>query len=146
MFLQILRPFTVPSLFGESNVPTRDLQVHEQTNGPSELQLALRNQAMHVKFRSLWTKMERLTPTFRRNVAKNDRIMRDVLIPQIKLRLGMSSEAKDSKTVVDLALKDSMQASGKIKEGLTETDLIEIVYSQIKIFISAGHETTAQSL
>ena len=85
-------------------------------------------------------------PTFRRSVARNDRIMRDVLIPQIKLRLGMPSEAKDSKTVVDLALKDSIQSSGKIKEGLSETDLIEIVYSQIKIFISAGHETTAQSL
>ena len=77
--------------------------------------------------------------------------MKNYVKPRIER--GVAEHARDKgdsagpKTILSLAIKSYVNEVQGIS-GIAEVDptFVEIAVSQIKIFISAGHETTAQSL
>ena len=114
----------------------------------------MRQLLTHVKSPNLWTKFERLGPSYKRDVAMQDRIIREQLLPQIESQLAhmepYESSNSDSKTVISLALSEVRKESeannqhGKYTRPTPE--FIDVVESQLRLFISAGHDTTAQAM
>lgn len=118
-----------------------DLHPHEQTAGPGPLLNALRNLISCVKLKNVKTRLERLTPEFKSFVSQNAATMRDILLPQIQLRFSDTLDSKNQKTVIDLAIKDFK------KSGQQPTpEFINILTSNLKAFLFAGHDTTAQTM
>ncbi|KAG5302580.1 sterigmatocystin biosynthesis P450 monooxygenase StcS [Histoplasma capsulatum G186AR] len=118
-----------------------DLHPHEQTAGPGPLLNALRNLISCVKLKNVKTRLERLTPEFKSFVSQNAATMRDILLPQIQLRFSDTLDSKNQKTVIDLAIKDFK------KSGQQPTpEFINILTSNLKAFLFAGHDTTAQTI
>lgn len=67
--------------------------------------------------------------------------MRNILLPQIQSRFNESSSSKNQKTVIDLAIKDLKES------GYQPTPrLMNIIVANLKVFLFAGHDTTAQTL
>ncbi|XXG99346.1 Putative ATPase [Hypoxylon texense] len=120
-----------------------DLNIEEQTQGPTPILKALGALISHVKGPTIWSKLERWRPSYRRDVALNSEILRDSLLPQIRSRLqpGASSE----KTVIDLAVKEYKNEYGDA-DRQPSPESVDIVMSQLKLFMLAGHDTTAQSI
>ncbi|KAI1404469.1 cytochrome P450 [Hypoxylon fuscum] len=94
-----------------------DLRVREQTQGPTPILKALRALVGHI--------------------------LRTNLLPQIKSRL--QPDASSEKTVIDLAVKEYKSESGN-KNRQPSPDFIDTVISQLKLFMLAGHDTTAQAI
>ncbi|PGH05785.1 hypothetical protein GX51_02756 [Blastomyces parvus] len=118
-----------------------DLHIHEQTAGPGPLLTSLRNLISRVKLKNIKTRLERLTPEYKRFVSHNAATMRDILLPQIQSRFSDTLESKNQKTVIDLAIKDFK------KHGQQPTpEFMEITLSNLKAFLFAGHDTTAQTI
>jgi len=83
-------------------------------------------------------------------IARNTRVMRDYLVPFIQQRIS-GDETGDSKTVVDLALetfRDEPGHAGQTRPQQRQPDagFIDVVVSQLKAFLFAGHDTTATSI
>lgn len=97
----------------------------------------------HVKGPTIWSELERWTPSYRRDVALNTKILRDSLLPQIKSRL--QPDASSEKTVIDLAVKEYKTESGNENQQ-PNPDFVDMVISQLKLFMLAGHDTTAQAM
>ncbi|EZF27837.1 hypothetical protein H112_00206 [Trichophyton rubrum D6] len=120
---------------------TLDLHLNEQTSGPGPLLKALRNLITRVKLKNIKNRLERYTPGFRRDVSQNAATMRDILLPQIQSRFNESPSSKNQKTVIDLAIKDLKES------GYQPTSrLMNIIVANLKAFLFAGHDTTAQTL
>ncbi|KAF7534335.1 hypothetical protein G7054_g6319 [Neopestalotiopsis clavispora] len=117
------------------------LRLHEQTQGPGPLLVALRNLIACLKLDSLKNRIERMTPSFRRKVFQNGEVIREILQPEVKARIQESHKAVDRKTVVDLAVKEMSN-----EESTQSGNFFEEVIANLKIFLFAGHETTAQTL
>ena len=126
----------------------RDMQWHEQTKGPTQLKLVLNDQIENVKFMNLFNRIERLlSPFFWRNVYHNDQVFRKLFIPKIKSKINAPSTVNDTKTIMDLSLQAFLDdGSKKWSSEVNKDDMLETVYSQVKVMMFAGHETTAQSL
>ncbi|KAI1367951.1 cytochrome P450 [Xylaria arbuscula] len=120
------------------------LRLHEQTSGPGPLFQSLSNVIPLVKMDTLWNRAERLLPKYRKTVSVNSKIMRDTLLPQIEKSAVVKGE--DADTIIDLALKDLYGQSHDAKSTSLTPDLIDIIISQIKFFLFAGHNTTAQTI
>ncbi|RYP29322.1 hypothetical protein DL767_006783 [Monosporascus sp. MG133] len=123
-----------------------DLRVNEQTEGPGPILKAMRQLLTHVKSPNLWTKLERLGPNYRRDVAMQNSIIRNQFLPQIRRQLGMEASTNSHKTVISLALDEFRNESGKQNPKEPSSEFIDIVESQLRLFISAGHDTTAQAI
>ena len=82
-----------------------------------------------------------MTPSFRRKVFQNGEVIRDILQPEVEARIQESNKAVDRKTVVDLAVKEMSN-----EESTQSGNFFEEVIANLKIFLFAGHETTAQTL
>lgn len=107
----------------------------------------MRQMLTHVKGPNLWTKLERLGPGYRRDVAKQNDIIRNHLLPQIRSQLGMDASPSNHKTVISLAVNELRNESGKQGHHQEPSpEFIDIVESQLRLFISAGHDTTAQAM
>ncbi|KDB28107.1 hypothetical protein H109_00127 [Trichophyton interdigitale MR816] len=120
---------------------TLDLHLNEQTSGPGPLLKALRNLITRVKLKNIKNQLERYTPGFRHDVSQNAATMRNILLPQIQSRFNESSSSKNQKTVIDLAIKDLKES------GYQPTPrLMNIIVANLKVFLFAGHDTTAQTL
>ncbi|KAI1500515.1 sterigmatocystin biosynthesis P450 monooxygenase StcS [Biscogniauxia marginata] len=117
------------------------LRIHEQTSGPEPILVALRSLIACCKFNNIKNRLERLTPTFNRVVSRNTKIIRDFLYPQIVARLSASTTSDSQKTVVDLAIKEVKEENQR-----PNTEFIDSVIANLKIFLFAGHDTTAQTL
>ncbi|KAK8123985.1 Cytochrome P450 monooxygenase aflN [Apiospora kogelbergensis] len=111
------------------------------TNTPGPMLLALRALISYAKFNSLPNRLERLTPKYKRVIGHNSKIMADVLLPQIVTRLAASDAPRSQKTIIDMAIQE-VKNSGQSPS----SDFIDIVASNIKMFLFAGHDTTAQTL
>ena len=124
------------------------MQWHEQTKGPTQLKLVLNDQIENVKFMNLFNRIERLlSPFFWRNVYHNDQVFRKLFIPKIKSKINAPSTVNDTKTIMDLSLQAFLDdGSKKWSSEVNKDDMLETVYSQVKVMMFAGHETTAQSL
>ncbi|KAI0521216.1 cytochrome P450 [Xylaria bambusicola] len=120
------------------------LRLHEQTSGPGPLFQALSNVIPLVKMDTLWNRAERLLPKYRKITSVNGKIMRDALLPQIER--SAQSHGDDAGTIVDLALKDLQVKSNGGKTTQLTPDLVDTIISQIKFFLFAGHNTTAQTI
>ncbi|OJD20085.1 hypothetical protein ACJ73_08584 [Blastomyces percursus] len=118
-----------------------DLHLHEQTTGPGPLLMALRNLISHVKLKNIKTSLERLTPGYKRFVSQNAATMRDTLLPHVQLRFSDAFESKNQKTVIDLAIKDF-----KERRQQPTAEFMSSIISNLKVFLFAGHDTTAQSI
>ena len=122
----------------------RGLRLHEQTSGPGPLFQALSNVIPLVKMDTLWNRAERLLPKYHKTVSANAKIMRDALLPQIEK--SATAKGDDANTIIDLALKDLYSESNSEKATPLSPELIDIIISQIKFFLFAGHNTTAQTM
>ncbi|KAL2377178.1 uncharacterized protein BDCG_16612 [Blastomyces dermatitidis ER-3] len=67
--------------------------------------------------------------------------MRDILLPQVQSRFSDTLESKNQKRVIDLAIKDF-----KERRQQPTPEFICISISNLKAFLFAGHDTTAQSI
>ncbi|KAI0099755.1 cytochrome P450 [Nemania sp. FL0031] len=124
---------------------TMNLRLHEQTRGRGDFMTAFYNLTPLAKFNSLTNQLERLTPKYRRTVAANSKVLRDVILPGIEKRLALSTDAQKT-TVIDLALEDiaaSSQGSGKQK---LDEGLLEILVSQTKFIFFAGGDVVGLTL
>ncbi|KAI1266180.1 cytochrome P450 [Xylariaceae sp. FL1019] len=118
-----------------------DMPVHEQTQGPSPLLKAMKVLNKYVKAENMLSKLERAMPKFRRDLAVNSSEIDAILRPHIEKR----DPAR--KSVVDFALAEIAAhkgVSGDPKDWAAQTDLVDTVISNMKLFIVAGHHTTAQ--
>ncbi|KAI1470981.1 cytochrome P450 [Daldinia caldariorum] len=123
-----------------------DLRLNEQTEGPSPILKAMRQLLTHVKSPNLWTKLERLGPGYRRDVEMQNGIIRNQLLPQIQSQLAAETSSSNHKTVISLALQEFRSESDKQDPKELNSEFIDIVESQLRLFISAGHDTTAQAI
>ncbi|KAI1648382.1 cytochrome P450 [Daldinia loculata] len=106
-----------------------DLDIGEQTRGPTPILMALRKLISYVKGPTIWSKLERWTPSYRQDVTLNSKILRDSLLPQIKSRL--QPDASSEKTVIDLAVKEYKNEYGN-ENRQPSPDFINTVISQLK--------------
>jgi hypothetical protein len=120
------------------------MRLKEQTNGPTPFFEAFRQLITHVKGPSLWNELERLTPAYKRQVASNTKVLDDVLSRHIKECL--EDHLDSPKTAIDFALKDYPGSKVKGDIGSSSEEYTEIILSQLKLFILAGHNTTAQAM
>ncbi|KAM0816364.1 putative NAD(P)-binding domain-containing protein [Seiridium cardinale] len=117
------------------------LHTQEQTKGPGSLLMALRRLISLCKFNTLKNRLERITPSFRRQAFENAEIIRRILQPKVESRLEKFVDPRNGKTVVDLAVKEFGN------QNLPHTDgLVAAIIANLKIFLFAGHDTTAQTL
>ncbi|KAI8959967.1 cytochrome P450 [Daldinia sp. FL1419] len=122
---------------------TLDLQLYEQTKGPGPLFQALSNLIPYSKVDSLWNRVERLLPKYRKTVFENRKVLHDTLLKQIEQNI--LSNTKGHKTIVDLALQE-WQSESNNQDNRPSPQFIETVISQINFFLFAGHNTTAQTI
>lgn len=125
-----------------------DFSPGEQTQGPTELQKALRTLgAEYLAFSSLLILHKQLNPFWHLQYYRCHRALRRILLPHIQKKLdSQTTELKDTSaptTVLDVALKDLQQEGWSSK---SRENFIEDVIGLTKQFIFAGHETTAITL
>ncbi|GKT43619.1 putative sterigmatocystin biosynthesis P450 monooxygenase stcS [Colletotrichum spaethianum] len=125
------------------------IELNEQTAGPSRFKshfmdqisrfILLLNIVMVWKWYSPW----RLSA-----IARNRRVMHSELLPSIERCLSETKTRKIScKTVIDLALKPVLTGvAGDERAPLTDQLFVDTVVSQLKLFMFAGHDTTATAL
>ncbi|KAK8017682.1 cytochrome P450 4V3 [Apiospora rasikravindrae] len=117
------------------------LRINEQTNTQGPMLLALRALISYLKLKSLPNRLGRLTPKYKRVINHNSKIMEDILRPQVISRLAALDTPGEEKTIIDMAIREA-----KISGQVPSSGFIDIVVSNIKIFLFAGHDTTAQTL
>ncbi|KAM5448689.1 hypothetical protein MaudCBS49596_005195 [Microsporum audouinii] len=120
---------------------TLDIHLNEQTSGPGPLLKSMRNLIALVKLKNIKNRLERLTPGFKRVVSQNAATIRNILLPQIELRFSEALDSKNQKTVIDLAIKQ-LKESGE----QPTPELMNIIVANLKAFLFAGHDTTAQTI
>ncbi|KAJ8121460.1 hypothetical protein ONZ43_g2093 [Nemania bipapillata] len=125
---------------------TLDYQTNEQTAGPSPLFTSIRRLTTHVKKPTLITKIERWLPAYRRDVSLHTKTINSILVPHIQARLARKPEVGGRQTVIDLCLKEISTELNEQKVARESSDYIDVVLSQVKVFILAGHHTTAQAI
>ncbi|KAI0140546.1 cytochrome P450 [Xylariaceae sp. FL1272] len=125
-----------------------DLRVHEQTEGPGALLKAMRQLNTHVNSENIKTKIQRMMPAYRRDLAANTRIIDNILRPYVLSRANADMQSTKTKSVIDLALGEIRLQSGNDEDVSSppSQDLVDIVISQLKLFLLAGHHTTAQAI
>ncbi|KAI3326771.1 cytochrome P450 [Xylariaceae sp. AK1471] len=122
-----------------------DLRVNEQLAGPGPILKAMRQLISHIKAENIRSRFERMTPAYRQDVTIHETTIRDILLPHLKSLLGKEMDPTSPKTVIDLALKELKSESGDASVQPGE-GFIDIVLSHLKLFILAGHDTTAQAI
>ena len=76
---------------------------------------------------------------------KHNRTIRNYLVPHIKQAMAEGGSAEGPKTIVKLAAKTYVEESGSSKSA-TDAKFIDMTVNQLKMFIFAGHDTTATAL
>lgn len=95
----------------------------------------------------------RYLPAYARMKAKNDKVMDDFLVPYVQQRddvvkkQDLTKSAVSEKFIIDLALK-SIQKDGGSSQLHSQPDglLMKTLLSQLKVFLFAGHDTTASTI
>lgn len=132
----------------------RNFSPGEQTNGPTELQTSLRLLIRdYFKLKSLALLPKQLSPFWHLEYYRLHRKVRDITLPYIrKIVQEQSAGTKNSsapQTVVDHALRE-MQKESKSWTGFETSghgkDFVEDIVGLTKLFIFAGHDTTAVTL
>lgn len=95
----------------------------------------------------------RYLPAYARMKAKNDKVMDDFLVPYVQQRDDVvkkqdpTKSATSEKFIIDLALK-SIQKDGGSSQLHSQPGglLMKTLLSQLKVFLFAGHDTTASTI
>lgn len=122
-----------------------DLRLHQQTqdvNTPLKSALLNQLEQMGQVQKGLRGFLHLLRPYASSAIAKNNRVMHEFFIPKIQDRLRSGSSNTAKRTIVDLALKQ-FDEEGGVKP---DADFIETLLSNLKIFLFAGHDTTATTI
>ncbi|KAI0454665.1 cytochrome P450 [Xylaria acuta] len=122
-----------------------DLRVNEQLTGPGPILKAIRQLISHVKAENIKSKLERMMPAYRKDVTRNETTIRNILLPHLKSHLGKEMDPTSPKTVIDLALKE-MKSESRDTSAQPGESFFDVVLSHLKLFILAGHDTTAQAM
>ncbi|KAH8883472.1 cytochrome P450 4V3 [Thozetella sp. PMI_491] len=132
---------------------TIGIRLHEQTNGPTPFKAALLDQLNLCMFdRNIFTAWSWINPMRQISIWRNNKIMKDFIMQHIRARIDGSAgpEAQDqgATTVIDLALKSVWQESqlSKTPDVSLDPEIIDTVISNVKIFLFAGHDTTATAI
>jgi cytochrome P450 len=130
-----------------------DVELKAQTEGPGELQMALIDQ---MNLTMIWINLVNvwrfLSPWRLWKLLKNHRTMRKALLPCILKRLEahMSTSVAHTgrpKTIVDMAIQaytDEARDGGR--EAEFDDSFFDNVMAQLKVFMFAGHDTTATTI
>lgn len=126
-----------------------DTRLHQQTLGKdSPLKAALLDQLEHMgrmanPARGL---LHAFNPFGGFSIANNNKVMRDFFVPNIRNSIQSGSRAVGKRTIVDLALKQfDVEADSKSRAEPNE-EFIDVLLSNLKTFLFAGHDTTATTL
>lgn len=126
-----------------------DVRLHEQTRGSdSSLKSALLDQLrlMGMVANPAQAMITARMPWHRAAVIRNNRTMREFLLPQIQRKLDSTAENTQKKTIVDLAIKHvGTDGSGASKQK-PSAEFIERLIANLKVFLFAGHDTTASTI
>ncbi|KAF7521729.1 hypothetical protein G7054_g12362 [Neopestalotiopsis clavispora] len=126
-----------------------DIRLHEQTNkSDGILKRSLLDQ---LRLMGIMANAARAIPIGRMPwhnaaVIRNNRTMRDYLLPHIQRKLEMGAENLNKKTILDLAIH---QSDGDQQQDLTQkpnAEFVDSLISNLKAFLFAGHDTTASSI
>ncbi|KAI1129749.1 vera protein [Nemania abortiva] len=126
-----------------------DLRLNEQSRTESSpLKLALLDQ---IRLMSKAANSARALPIGRMpwyNVAirRNNRILRDALMPQIQSKLQTGSNDSQVKTIVDLAIKYIDKDDPNASKAKPNAEFVDRLISNLKVFLFAGHDTTAATI
>ncbi|OHF04265.1 cytochrome P450 4V3 [Colletotrichum orchidophilum] len=118
-----------------------NIELHEQINGPSRFRSALVDQIarcmLHLNIITVW---KWYSPWRLAAIKRNRETMHSELLPSIERSLNGTEKKDGLKTIIDLALKSV--------SGVVDVDqlFIETVVSHLKLFMFAGHDTTATAL
>ncbi|KAI1383010.1 cytochrome P450 [Hypoxylon trugodes] len=120
-----------------------DLRLREQTEGPTPFLNAYRKLITYMKTENIRTRIERWKSSYRQDVALNSKVISDTLLPLIQSSL--KPDASSRKTIIDLAVKEFKKEHAD-KSVQPSKEFIDTIVSMLKLFILAGHETTAQAI
>ncbi|KAM0327112.1 hypothetical protein ACHAQA_006240 [Verticillium albo-atrum] len=126
-----------------------DISLNEQREGPSALKTALVDQLALCMFDyNIFTLPKMLSPRRHIAMARNTAAMRGALLPAVQRSLYPERARETStKTIVDLAVKAYTEET---PDGTTapvpDAAFVDSVLAQLKIFIFAGHDTTATAI
>ncbi|KAI1759677.1 cytochrome P450 4V3 [Hypoxylon sp. FL1150] len=127
---------------------TLDMRLHEQSRkSDSRLKAALIDQLrlMGIMPNVAQGRLVGRLPWHYASVIQNNRILRDILYPQVLRKLGSNTHDVQRKTVIDLAIKSVKEAATGISHG-ADTEFIDRLLANLKIFLFAGHDTTASTI
>ncbi|KAJ5267003.1 hypothetical protein N7478_009811 [Penicillium angulare] len=91
-----------------------------------------------------------LNPLRPYRMKRNNKIMKDILTPHIEseVQKQLNGENPEYKTIISLASKAYLteQSSSTSQKAQIDQEFIDTVVSQIKVFLLAGHDTTASGM
>nr|XP_036578176.1 cytochrome p450 [Colletotrichum truncatum]KAF6785340.1 cytochrome p450 [Colletotrichum truncatum] len=124
---------------------TLGMELHEQTNGPSKLKAAFMDQMGWCMFNfNIIDTLKWYSPVRMWRVARNRSSMRKELYLPVTERLEIKGDDK-LKTIVDQAIKPIKDTAYEEPPSI-DSLFISTVMSQLKLFMFAGHDTTATTL
>lgn len=120
----------------------------QQRIEPSPLKLALLDQ---IRLMGLGANAARALPIGRMPwhntaVRRNNKILRDLMMPQIQRKLESDSNDSQVKTIVDLAIKYIDKDDPNASRAKPNAEFVDRLISNLKAFLFAGHDTTAATL
>ncbi|KAI1339721.1 vera protein [Xylariaceae sp. FL0016] len=127
-----------------------DLRLQEQTSSSqsSSLKVALLDQ---IKLMGMMANASRglpigRLPWHRAAIIRNNRDLRNILLPQIQKKLQADGNDVQKKTVVDLAIKYVDKDDPSASKQKPNAEFIDRLISNLKAFLFAGHDTTASTI
>lgn len=126
-----------------------DVRLHEQTReSDSSLKSALLDQIrlMGMMANPARAVLGRRMPWHSAAMVRNNKTMRDFLLPQIQRKLDSTTENTQKKTIVDLAIKHVSTDESSASKGKPTAEFIDRLVANLKIFLFAGHDTTASTI
>ncbi|KAI1652537.1 cytochrome P450 4V3 [Daldinia decipiens] len=126
-----------------------DLRLHEQSNpSSSPFKTALVDQLR------LMGKLSKSAKAFhssqllwhQRSIDRNNRTMREFLLPQIEKRLQSDVNASQKKTIVDLAMNYVEKENSGTFGGKPDAEFVDRLLANLKAFMFAGHDTTSSTI
>jgi cytochrome P450 len=142
---------TINLSFDVIAMATLNLRLHEQSRTEaSPLQRAFYEQmlAMGRSVQPIGSLVQKFSPWHRARVARNNRIIRQALEPQIRMKLNLEGDGfgtSKAQTLVDVALATPADDDGSLPP-VPNDEFVEILISNLKSFIFAGHDTIASTI
>ncbi|KAI1377841.1 cytochrome P450 4V3 [Hypoxylon crocopeplum] len=127
-----------------------DMRLHEQSRtSTSPFKAAMMDQ---IRLMGMVTNAARIIPIGKMPwdyaaIKRNNRIMREVLLPEIESKLQSDASAdQKKKTIADLALKYVDKDDPSASKEKLDAEFVDRLIANLKAFIFAGHDTTASTI